>query len=93
MRDLRGRSQEPGHFAQQDFGQTDRFDGTLPKAAIALNHAFVRTVDGNELANNYTGITVVAGDVAIKENRISVPPGGIRTKIFRDEHRPPEIQR
>jgi hypothetical protein len=74
-------------------GQTDRFDGTLPKAAIALNHAFVRTVDGNELANNYTGITVVAGDVAIKENRISVPPGGIRTKIFRDEHRPPEIQR
>ena len=75
-------------------GQTDRFDGTLPKAAIALNHAFnVRDVDGNELANNYVGITVVAGDVAIKNNRIDVPQGGIRTKIFRDEHTPPQIER
>ena len=75
-------------------GQSDRFDGTLPKAAIALNHAFnVRAVESNELANNYIGITVVAGDVAIKENRIDVPQGGIRTKIFRDEHTPPEIRR
>jgi hypothetical protein len=75
-------------------GQSDRFDGTLPKAAIALNHAYnVRAVESNELANNYIGITVVAGDVAIKENRIDVPQGGIRTKIFRDEHRPPTIER
>jgi hypothetical protein len=75
-------------------GQSDRFDGTLPKAAIALNHAFnVRAVESNELTNNYIGITVVAGDVAIKENRIDVPRGGIRTKIFRDEHTPPEIRR
>ena len=75
-------------------GQTDRWDGTLPKGAIALNHAYnVRSIEGNELANNYIGITVVAGDVAIKNNRIAVPPGGIRTKIFRDEHSPPEIQR
>jgi nitrous oxidase accessory protein NosD len=75
-------------------GQTDRWDGTLPKGAIALNHAFnVRSVEGNELTNNYVGITVVAGDVTIKENRIDVPQGGIRTKIFRDEHRPPTIER
>ena len=75
-------------------GQTDRWDGTLPKGAIALNHAYnVRSIEGNELANNYVGITVVAGDVAIKDNRIEVPQGGIRTKIFRDEHSPPEIQR
>jgi hypothetical protein len=53
----------------------------------------VRAVEGNELVNNYAAISVVAGDVAIKENRIAVPQGGIRTKIFRDEHSPPEIQR
>jgi hypothetical protein len=75
-------------------GQTDRWDGTLPKGAIALNHAYnVRSIEGNELANNYVGITVVAGDVQIKENQIAVPQGGIRTKIFRDEHSPPEIRR
>jgi hypothetical protein len=75
-------------------GQSDRFDRTLPKAAIALNHASnVRSVEDNELADNYIGITVVAGDVDIKENRIRVPPGGIRTKIFRDDHSPPDIRK
>jgi hypothetical protein len=74
-------------------GQSDRFDVTLPKGAIALNHAFNVRAEGNELVNNYIGLTVVAGDVAIKNNRIEAAPEGIRTKIFRDGNRPPEIQR
>jgi hypothetical protein len=75
-------------------GQTDRFDVTLPKGAIALNHALnVRSVEGNELVNNYIGITVVSGDVTVKENQITAAPGGIRIKRFRDDHSPPEIQR
>ena len=75
-------------------GQADRNDATLPKGAIALNHALnVRSVEGNELVNNYIGITVVAGDVAVKDNLITVGPGGLRTKIYRDDRSAPEIQR
>jgi hypothetical protein len=61
-------------------GQSDRFDGTLPKGAIALNHAeHVRGVSRNELVGNYIGISSVgSGEVPLAENRIE---GGIGTKI------------
>lgn len=75
-------------------GQSDRYDGTLPKGAIALNHAQnVRAVEGNELVNNYFGITLVATDAPVKDNHVTPAPGGMRTKIWRDEHSAPEIQR
>src|SRR5206468_277669 len=45
-------------------GQTDRFDQTLPKGAIALNHAAkVLSLQDNDLDNNYIGISAVASEV------------------------------
>jgi hypothetical protein len=65
------------------FGQRDRFDGTLPKGAIALNHAegavYVRD---NELTGNYIGVSSVASPLRLGTNRIDVQPGGIATKIL-----------
>jgi len=63
-------------------GQRDRFDGTLPKGAIALNHAEgVVNVRDNELVDNYIGVSSVASPLDIGTNRIDVPPGGVATKI------------
>jgi len=63
-------------------GQIDRNDGTLLKGAIALNHADnVYSLEGNELANNYIGISSIGGKVNLGNNRITVPPGGMATKF------------
>jgi hypothetical protein len=75
-------------------GQTDAFDVTLPKGAIALNHALnVRRLEGNELSNNHIGLTVVSGDVQVGANQITPARQGIRTKIYRSDRSAPEIQR
>jgi Right handed beta helix region len=63
-------------------GQRDRFDGTLPKGAIALNHAEgVVYVRDNELTGNYIAVSSVASPLNMGTNRIDVPPGGVATKI------------
>ena len=63
-------------------GQSDRWDGTLPKGAISLNHAeSVLSLQNNELTDNYIGIASVASQVNMGTNHIEVPPGGVRTKI------------
>jgi hypothetical protein len=63
-------------------GQRDRFDGTLPKGAIALNHAEgVIDVRDNELAGNYIGVSSVSSPLKMGANRIDVPPGGLGTKV------------
>lgn len=63
-------------------GQRDRFDGTLPKGAISLNHAEgVVYVRDNELTGNYIGVSSVASPLNMGTNRIAVPPGGVATKI------------
>jgi hypothetical protein len=63
-------------------GQTDRFDGTLPKGAISLNHAdSVIALDGNVLTNNYIAISSVGSKITMGTNQISVPPGGRRERI------------
>lgn len=62
-------------------GQSDRFDGTLPKGAIALNHAAKVSVTDNELANNYIGISSVGSELDNGTNHISTAPGGVPTKI------------
>jgi Right handed beta helix region len=65
-------------------GQRDRFDGTLPKGAIALNHATkVLSLNDNELVNNYIGISSVGSELNLGANRIAVPNGGSATKIMR----------
>ncbi len=64
------------------YGQTDRFDGTLPKGAISLNRAENESsVEDNELAGNYIAISSVGSSVRLGANRISVPPGGRRDRI------------
>ncbi|MGA8709325.1 MAG: hypothetical protein WB646_20320 [Steroidobacteraceae bacterium] len=63
-------------------GQTDRFDGTLPKGAISLNHAdSVLALEGNVLSNNYIAISSVGSNVRMGVNEISVPPGGRSERI------------
>jgi Right handed beta helix region len=63
-------------------GQSDHYDLTLPKGAIALNHATNVTVDGNELSGNYFGISSVGtGALQLGDNRIAAAPGGIARKI------------
>jgi hypothetical protein len=63
-------------------GQSDRFDGTLPKGAIALNHVeSVYALHDNELTGNYIGISSVASEVKLGNNRIVPGPGGSATKI------------
>jgi hypothetical protein len=65
--------------------QTDRFDGTLPKGAIALNHAEkVVSVKDNELISNYIGISSAGSELLkIGGNRIVVQDRGSATKIVR----------
>jgi hypothetical protein len=63
-------------------GQTDRYDGTLIKGAIALNHGTNVTVESNELSNNYIAISSIGSTgLQVGTNAISVPTGGLRTKI------------
>jgi len=63
-------------------GQRDRNDVTLPKGAIALNHAAnVRALKDNELTNNYIAVAAVGTRVSVDENRIVVPAGGVRARI------------
>jgi len=63
-------------------GQRDRFDGTLPKGAISLNHAdSVSDLRDNELANNYIGIASVGSQINMGSNRITPGPGGVAQKI------------
>jgi hypothetical protein len=63
-------------------GQTDRYDGTLIKGAIALNHGTNVTVENNELSNNYIAVSSIGSTgLQLGTNAISVPPGGMRTKI------------
>jgi hypothetical protein len=69
-------------------GQTDRYDGTLPKGAIALNHASkVFSLKDNELTNNYIGISSVGSELKLGDNRIVAPPGGTAMKIRGDTQR------
>ena len=68
-------------------GQSDRFDGTLPKGAIALNHAEKVSFQDNELTNNYIGISSVGSDMKLGTNRIVASQGGIATKIRGDTQR------
>jgi hypothetical protein len=74
-------------------GQIDSNDVTLPKGAIALNHAEDALVSGNDLRDNYIGISVAFGSVMLGANMIAPRPGGIRTKIYSQEGAPAEIQR
>src|SRR5437763_17182973 len=63
-------------------GQRDHFDGTLPKGAIALNHATkVLSLKDNELIDNYIGISSVGSELNLGANRIVAPIGGSATKI------------
>jgi hypothetical protein len=65
-------------------GQRDRFDGTLPKGAIALNHAAkVLSLKDNELTGNYIGISSVGSELNLGTNRIVAAGGGAATKIVR----------
>jgi hypothetical protein len=64
-------------------GQSDRNNGTLLKGAIALNHADnVFSLDGNELTNNYIGISSIGSTVNMGHNRIVAAPGGMATKFY-----------
>ncbi|HLW24006.1 MAG TPA: right-handed parallel beta-helix repeat-containing protein [Steroidobacteraceae bacterium] len=74
-------------------GQRDPYDDTLPKGAIALNHAEESSVHENELVDNHIGIDSVAGTVHFESNRVVPSAGGIRSKIWRSDHTPPEIER
>jgi hypothetical protein len=66
-------------------GQRDRYDGTLPKGAIALNHADkVLSLKDNELIGNYIGISSVGSELNLGRNRIVPAGGGAATKIVRD---------
>jgi hypothetical protein len=59
------------------FGQTDRYDGTLPKGAISLNHAeSVLSLEDNVLTDNYIAISSVGSKIRMGSNQITVPPGG-----------------
>jgi hypothetical protein len=63
-------------------GQRDRYDATLPKGAIALNHAEnVSALEDNELSDNYFGISAVGGTVNKGRNHIVPAPGGTSEKI------------
>jgi hypothetical protein len=62
-------------------GQRDRYDVTLPKGAIALNHADNVRALNNELTDNYLAISAAGTKVSAEGNRIVVPPGGVRAKI------------
>jgi hypothetical protein len=74
-------------------GQVDSNDVTLPKGAIVLNHAEEVSVTGNDLRDNYIGISVVFGSVKLSANKIAPPFGGIRTKIYSKGDAAAEIQR
>src|SRR5579862_4419418 len=63
-------------------GQRDRYDATLPKGAIALNHAAkVQALEGNELTDNYIGISSAGSELKMGENHIVAAPGGVPTRI------------
>lgn len=62
-------------------GQRDRYDVSLPKGAIALNHAVNVRVQDNELSDNYVAIAAAGTQVSADDNHIVVPPGGTRAKI------------
>jgi hypothetical protein len=62
-------------------GQSDTYDVTLPKGAIALNHSSALALQGNVLTNNRIGISTVGGQVKMGPNQITAGPGGISTKI------------
>jgi hypothetical protein len=63
-------------------GQRDRNDATLPKGAIALNHAEnVSALEGNELSDNYIGISSVGSALNKGTNLINAAAGGISEKI------------
>ena len=63
-------------------GQRDRNDVTLPKGAIALNHAEnVSALEDNELTDNYIGISSVASAIKMGTNRITAAAGGVSQKI------------
>ncbi len=69
-------------IANRISGQSDRWDATLPKGAISLNHVKnVSALQDNELANNYIGISSVGSEINMGSNNISAPPGGAREKI------------
>ena len=70
-----------GRGANHISGQRDRNDATLPKGAIALNHANVRVLQGNELADNYIGISDIGSHATVEQNHIAVPAGGVRARI------------
>ena len=64
-------------------GQSDRHDATLPKGAIALNHAEnVTALQDNELTGNAIGISTVGGSIKMGSNRIKAAPGGQAQKII-----------
>jgi hypothetical protein len=64
-------------------GQIDRNDVTLPKGAIVLNEAEnVSRLEGNELINNYIGISSVRSTMHMGVNRINAAPGGRPTKFY-----------
>ncbi len=62
-------------------GQIDQYDPTLPKGAIALNHATGVSLVNNELTNNYIGISSVGSGINMGPNHIVALSGGVATKI------------
>ncbi|GAC1503577.1 MAG: hypothetical protein NVS1B6_11000 [Steroidobacteraceae bacterium] len=74
-------------------GQSDPNDGTLPKGAIALNHVDDASVSDNDLQDNHIGIATVVGSVRLGTNHIAPRAGGVRSKTYRDDINPPQIER
>jgi hypothetical protein len=63
-------------------GQRDSYDDTLPKGAIVVNRtAKVRALKDNELTDNRIAISVVGPPIDIDQNKITVPPGGLRARL------------
>ncbi len=65
-------------------GQKDSFDGTEPKAAIALNHSTtmpLHPIAENDLQRNRVGISVADGDIAIVDDSIGVPANSYGIKL------------
>jgi len=65
-------------------GQSDPFDTTLPKGAIALNASTTmpsRPMVDNNLAANYIGLSIVGGNISAGSNTITVPGGSFGMKL------------
>jgi hypothetical protein len=64
-------------------GQTDRYDGTLPKGAISLNHAeSVLSLQDNELLNSYIGVASVGSQILWARTKFRRHPAGCARRLL-----------